>query len=79
MQTALKGKPLHVLEQPSGIVSIRIDPMTGKRASASDPNAMFEYFMLPHVPETDNGVYVASPSSGDVEPGEAGEPEELLY
>ncbi|HLB42825.1 MAG TPA: PBP1A family penicillin-binding protein [Gammaproteobacteria bacterium] len=54
MQTALKGKREHVIEQPSGIVSIRIDPMTGKRTSANDPNAIFEYFMLPYVPEKEN-------------------------
>jgi hypothetical protein len=24
--------------------------MTGKRASATDPKAMFEYFMTPHIP-----------------------------
>lgn len=51
IQRALKGKPDRTLEQPDGIVNIRIDPMTGKRASADDPVAMFEYFMLPFVPE----------------------------
>ncbi len=51
IQAALKGKPEHLLEQPPGIVSIRIDPMTGKRASVDDPVAIFEYFMLPYVPE----------------------------
>ena len=55
IQAALKGKPEHVMEQPPGIVSIRIDPMTGRRASATDPVAMFEYFMLPFVPEKERG------------------------
>lgn len=50
IQSALKDKPEHPLEQPQGVVSIRIDPMTGRRASADDPVAMFEYFMLPYVP-----------------------------
>ena len=51
MQSALKGKPEHMMEQPSGIVSIRINPYTGDRAAATDSSAMFEYFMLPHVPD----------------------------
>ena len=55
MQTALKGRPEHALEQPPGIVSVRIDPQSGKRASANDPLAMFEYFMSPYVPDEDKG------------------------
>lgn len=51
MQSALKDKPEHIFDQPTGIVSIRIDPMTGKRARANDANGIFEYFMLPFLPE----------------------------
>jgi penicillin-binding protein 1A len=50
MQTALKGKPERPPLQPENIVSIRIDPLTGKRAFAGDPVALFEYFMKPYVP-----------------------------
>lgn len=56
MQSALKGKPEHPLEQPSGIVNVRIDPQTGKRAAATDPLAIFEYFMPPYVPDEDKNV-----------------------
>jgi len=51
IELALKGKPEHTIDQPPNIVSIRVDPMTGRRASAHDPVAMFEYFMTPFVPE----------------------------
>lgn len=51
IQYALKGKPEHLLNQPPGIINARIDPMTGKRAYADDPDAIFEYFMLPYSPE----------------------------
>ena len=54
MQAALKNKPEHTLEQPAGIVSLRIDPLTGSRASANDPTAMFEYFMEQYVPSEDD-------------------------
>jgi penicillin-binding protein 1A len=53
MQTALKGHPEQSIDQPPGIVSVRIDPQTGKRASIHDPIAKFEYFMSPFVPEDD--------------------------
>lgn len=56
IQSALNGRPEHPLDQPPGIVSIRIDPQTGKRASATDPMAKFEYFMFPYVPDEDQGV-----------------------
>lgn len=54
IQDALKDKPEHLFEQPPGIVSVRIDPQTGKRASANDPVALFEFFMLPYLPDSDN-------------------------
>lgn len=60
VQDALKGKPEHLLEQPSGIVSVRINPTSGERASSVDPEGMFEYFMLPHVPDEN---YVPPPKA----------------
>lgn len=56
MQTALKGRPERPIDQPSGIVSIKIDPQTGKRASTTDPIAKFEYFMFPYVPDEDQAM-----------------------
>lgn len=53
MQAALKGKPEHTLEQPPGIVSVRIDPVSGQRATGKNPLARFEYFMTPYLPGTD--------------------------
>jgi penicillin-binding protein 1A len=50
---ALKGKPEHMVEQPPGIVSMRIDADTGKRVTARDPNAMFEYFIQAYAPKED--------------------------
>lgn len=66
VQSALKGKPEHTLAQPSGIVSIRIDPQTGNRAAGTDPNAISEFFMLPHVPDQ----YTTPPISASVDPTE---------
>lgn len=63
MQTALKGKPDRPIEQPPGIVSIKIDPLTGKRAASNDPVAKFEYFMTPYVPDDDKTTVAAQPSA----------------
>jgi penicillin-binding protein 1A len=56
MQSALKDRPEYPIEQPPGIVTARIDPLTGKRAGASDPTGIFEYFMVPYVPEKDSSA-----------------------
>ncbi|MDR3478254.1 MAG: penicillin-binding protein 1A [Gammaproteobacteria bacterium] len=50
MQAALKGRPEHTQEQPPGIISVRIDPLTGTRVSGNDPQAIFEFFMEQNVP-----------------------------
>ncbi len=63
MHEALKGKPDKPLDQPPGIVSIKIDPLTGKRAASNDPVAQFEYFMTPYVPDDDSKTAAASPAA----------------
>jgi penicillin-binding protein 1A len=68
MQVALKGKPEKPLEQPSGIVTARIDPNTGKRASATNPLAIFEYFMLPYLPEKETLPETSSASGSGENP-----------
>src|SRR5579885_419885 len=62
IQYALKGKPENIPPQPPGILSIPIDPMTGKRTSVNNPGAIMEYFMEPYLPEIDG---VAAVESGD--------------
>jgi len=50
MKAALKGVAEKPLEQPKGIVSVRIDPNTGKLANARTVDAIFEYFLEDQVP-----------------------------
>ncbi len=70
MQAALEGRPEHPVEQPPGIVSVRIDPLTGKRAAAHDPTGMFEYFMTPYIPEQEQNPVIqdntTTPEGGSV-------------
>ena len=50
MRTALETEPEVQLEQPDGIVSVRIDPKTGLLAAPSQNNGIFEYFRQENVP-----------------------------
>ncbi|VAX12105.1 Multimodular transpeptidase-transglycosylase [hydrothermal vent metagenome] len=51
MRAALQGRPETPLEQPQGIVSVRIDPETGELADANQADAIFEYFRSENVPK----------------------------
>ncbi|MEO8402281.1 MAG: penicillin-binding protein 1A [Gammaproteobacteria bacterium] len=79
MQVALQGKAEHVLNQPTGIVSIKIDPLTGKRAQSNDPVAQFEYFMTPYVPDEDKRPTATAAQPGDANSAAAATPEGGLY
>jgi penicillin-binding protein 1A len=50
MRVALADVPESILAEPAGLVTARIDPTTGKLASADNPNAIFEVFRTGHVP-----------------------------
>ncbi len=50
MRIALDGMPETSLEPPAGLVNARIDPKTGKLASAGQADAIFELFRAENVP-----------------------------
>ena len=50
MRDSLQGVEEKDLEQPSGMVSVRIDPKTGKLANPTTQGAIFEYFLADQVP-----------------------------
>ena len=50
MRDALVGVEEKVLEQPSGLVSVRIDPKTGKLANLATKDAIFEFFLEDQIP-----------------------------
>ncbi len=51
MRDALDGREETFLEQPEGLVTVRIDPDTGRLASATDAKAVFETFYTERAPE----------------------------
>ena len=50
MRVALADVPEIELEQPSGVVTVRIDPDTGRLAGAGDAHAIFESFRAADTP-----------------------------
>lgn len=61
MGAALKDKPAHLLPEPAGMVSLRIDPVTGRAAPPGTPGAYFELFKNEDTP----------PSMSELAPGSA--------
>ncbi|EGG98872.1 Multimodular transpeptidase-transglycosylase [gamma proteobacterium IMCC2047] len=51
MRDALKGIPESPLEQPPGLVTVRIDPATGLRAGPGSSDAIFEIFRTENTPK----------------------------
>ncbi|MGH8150400.1 MAG: penicillin-binding protein 1A [Steroidobacteraceae bacterium] len=50
MREALQGVPETSRPMPDGLVTLRISPTTGRLASAENPNAILETFMVNHLP-----------------------------
>ncbi len=65
MREALAGTREHPLEPPAGLVTVRIDPQTGKLAAAGDRNAIFETFRENMVPGKSTSI---DESPGDENP-----------
>ncbi|KAF1065474.1 MAG: Penicillin-binding protein 1A [Pseudomonas citronellolis] len=61
MGAALKDKPSHTLPEPPGLVSLRIDPVSGRAAPPGTPGAYFELFKSEDTP----------PSMNELPPGSA--------
>ena len=51
MRTALHGMEETPLEQPPGLVSMRIDAKTGQPTHAANKDAIFEYFRADRIPQ----------------------------
>ncbi len=54
MKFALEGRPEVHMTRPEGLVTTRINPLTGKRALPGTPDAIFEIFRAETVPELED-------------------------
>ncbi|MGJ8669375.1 MAG: penicillin-binding protein 1A [Oceanococcus sp.] len=76
MKQALDGEPEHVLPQPPGVVSARIDPDSGELASFGSSNALYEIFLEGQLPQAQYS-YSGSDTTFDSGQGTSSE-QELL-
>ena len=69
MGAALKNRPLHTQPEPEGVLSLRVDPISGRAATPGTPNAYFELFKSEDTPPTNselgNGTAPGSPLPAD--------------
>ncbi len=75
MRTALEGSPENLQEQPEGLVTIRIDYETGKRADLESRRSLFEVFRVENAPKEktlaksnsndSNGIMINAPETED--------------
>lgn len=59
MGAALRDKPSHLPPEPAGLISLRVDPVSGRAASPGTPDAYFELFKSEDSP----------PPMSELEPG----------
>ena len=77
MSAALKDKPPHVQAEPDGILSLRIDPVSGRSATPSTPGAFFELFKSEDTPPSVNELG-GSPPPGSPLPADESAPIDLF-
>ena len=72
MRDALKGVKEKELEQPPGLVSVRIDPKTGQLANPTTKDAIFEFFLADQVPteQSDSTEDVQTDTSTESKPAD---------
>ena len=66
MRDALDGRPENLQEQPEGLVTIRIDGETGKRADVDTRRSLFEVFRVENAPKDKSLARSNSSSPGGV-------------
>ena len=65
MEDALAEVPEVYPPQPSGVVSMKIDPKTGELALPSQVNGLFEYFLEEHAPRPRRSTEIVTPNNQD--------------
>ncbi|UVJ46446.1 penicillin-binding protein 1A [Pseudomonas sp. LS1212] len=63
MGAALKDKPVHTQPEPEGILSLRVDPISGRAATPSTAGAYFELFKAEDTPPSINELNGSVPGS----------------
>jgi penicillin-binding protein 1A len=77
MGAALKGLPPHTQPEPEGILSLRVDPISGRAATPGTPGAYFELFKVEDTPPTGNELGNGN-APGSPLPADEGAPIDLF-
>lgn len=78
MAKALEGVPERDIDPPPGLVSVKIDPLTGQLAGSENRNAIFEVFRADALPkQSSDEVFTGTPGESGGVPG-SGEGEQLF-
>ena len=77
MAAALKDKPAHVQREPEGILSLRVDPISGRAASPGTPGAYFELFKSEDTPPS-NSEFGGGSAPGSPLPADESAPIDLF-
>ncbi|GLK91503.1 penicillin-binding protein 1A [Pseudomonas turukhanskensis] len=78
MSAALKDKPEHMLPEPPGLLTLRIDPVSGRAASPGTPNAYFEVFKNEDSPPPMNELDPGTSAPGSPLPADDAAPIDLF-
>ena len=77
MAAALKDKPAHVQPEPEGILSLRVDPLSGRAAAPGTPGAYFELFKSEDTPPS-NSEFGGGSAPGSPLPADESAPIDLF-
>lgn len=77
MGAALKDKPAHVQPEPEGILSLRVDPISGRAAAPGTPGAYFELFKSEDTPPS-NSEFGGGSAPGSPLPADESAPIDLF-
>ncbi|MFC3607751.1 penicillin-binding protein 1A [Stutzerimonas tarimensis] len=78
MGTVLQGRPERLPAEPEGILTLRIDPASGRIAQANTPEAYFEVFKAEDSPPTMQELGVGSRPPGSPLPADDSAPMDLF-
>ncbi|XJV36167.1 penicillin-binding protein 1A [Pseudomonas asplenii] len=78
MGAALKDKPAHTQAEPEGILSLRVDPVSGRAAVPGTPNAYFELFKSEDTPPSVNELGTGGSAPGSPLPADESAPIDLF-
>lgn len=78
MDAALKDKPPRTQSEPEGIVSLRVDPVSGRAATAGTPDAYFELFKSEDTPPSVNELGNGGQAPGSPLPADEQAPIDLF-